>query len=85
MTAPTDMQPEIKLTIDARGLRCPLPVLKVQKAMRSLAPGAALIIETTDPVSPLDLSHFCDEHGHNIQFREDRNDGSYCFIIVKGA
>jgi len=75
----------IVLEINARGLRCPMPVLKVQKAVRSLAPGDALMIETTDPVSPLDLTHFCNEHGHTIVERDDRNDGSYRFVIVKGG
>ncbi len=82
MTAPhTD---NIKVSIDARGLRCPLPVLKVQKAMRALAAGDVLLIETTDPVSPLDLTHFCEEQGHTMLSREDRDDGSYCFTIAKG-
>ncbi|MEN8723027.1 MAG: sulfurtransferase TusA family protein [Alphaproteobacteria bacterium] len=81
----TALQPDIKLTIDARGLRCPLPVLKVQKAMRTLGPGDVLMIQTTDPVSPLDLTHFCEEHGHTMISRDDHHDGSYCFVIAKGS
>lgn len=62
-----------------------MPVLKVQKAMRSLAPGDLLAIDTTDPVSPLDLAHFCTEHGHDLLTQEDRDDGSFHFVIRRGG
>ena len=49
---------------DARGLICPLPVLKVRKLLSTRAPGDILEVETDDPVARIDLPHFCAEAGH---------------------
>ena len=45
--------------VDATGLRCPLPVLKARKAMKTLNKGAQIRVWSTDPASPLDFRHFC--------------------------
>jgi tRNA 2-thiouridine synthesizing protein A len=45
--------------LDARGLKCPLPVLKARKALKSLGAGDALAILVTDPGAPADFAHFC--------------------------
>ena len=49
---------------DARGLICPLPVLKARKLLGTMAPGELLEIETDDPVARIDLPHFCLQAGH---------------------
>jgi len=59
------------LEIDARGLLCPLPVLKARKALLGLPPGGVLRIWTTDPVAWIDLPHFCAEAGHELLAAED--------------
>ena len=59
------------LEIDARGLLCPLPVLKARKALLGLPPGAVLRIWTTDPVAWIDLPHFCAEAGHELLSAKD--------------
>lgn len=51
-------------TIDARGLKCPLPVLKMEKRLASLAPGAALVVLATDPMAKVDIPLYCRQHGH---------------------
>jgi len=61
MTADTDAN-----FIDARGLRCPLPVLKARKAISALPAGAVLNIVATDPAAPLDFQHFCNSQGHEL-------------------
>jgi tRNA 2-thiouridine synthesizing protein A len=53
-------------TLDARGLACPLPVLKARKALLGLAPGHRLLIEATDPMAAIDIPHFCTESGHRL-------------------
>ncbi|KQN72820.1 hypothetical protein ASE94_10120 [Devosia sp. Leaf64] len=50
--------------IDARGLRCPLPVLKLEKRIESLAGGAALTVLATDPMAEIDIPLYCRQRGH---------------------
>ena len=60
--------------LDARGLLCPLPVLKIRKRLQGLAIGQVLRVEADDPVAVIDVPHFCDEAGHDLldsQLQED--------------
>jgi tRNA 2-thiouridine synthesizing protein A len=50
--------------VDAIGLQCPLPVLKLQKALRRCAIGERVMLLATDPASQIDVPHFCNETGH---------------------
>lgn len=50
--------------VDARGLKCPLPVLKVEKLLELLPPGAQLRVLATDPMAKVDIPLFCQRHGH---------------------
>lgn len=52
--------------LDARGLLCPLPVLKAAKRLRSLAPGEVLRIVTDDPAAVIDVPHYCAESGNRL-------------------
>ena len=70
--------------IDARGLACPLPVLKARKALAAFAVGARLVVEATDPVAAIDIPHFCAEAGHRLVASE-RSDGVWRFLIEKGG
>ncbi|MGB7286119.1 MAG: sulfurtransferase TusA family protein [Salaquimonas sp.] len=49
-----------------RGLNCPLPVLKAKKKMRELQSGDELWVETTDPLSAIDIPAFCENDGHQL-------------------
>ncbi len=49
---------------DARGLICPLPVLRARKLLASMPDGAVLELLVDDPVARIDLVHFCAEAGH---------------------
>jgi tRNA 2-thiouridine synthesizing protein A len=53
-------------TFDARGMRCPLPVLKARKLLRDMQPGEILEIQATDPGAPKDFVHFCETTGHKL-------------------
>ena len=48
-----------KTILDATGLKCPLPVLKLRKALEGLSIGEKIILHADDPVAPLDVEHFC--------------------------
>lgn len=50
--------------IDARGLKCPLPVLKMEKRLAAMAPGASLLVLATDPMARIDIPLYCRQHGH---------------------
>jgi len=57
--------------IDARGLRCPLPVLKLEKRIESLASGAALTVLATDPMAEIDIPLYCRQRGHACLLQRD--------------
>ena len=52
--------------IDAKGLLCPLPVLKLRKRLKALAPGQCIRLIADDPAAVVDVPHFCAETGHEL-------------------
>ena len=68
--------------LDAKGLICPLPVLKARRAMKVLAAGDILEVEATDPGSMKDFAHFCDVTGYRLM-SSSQADGVYRFAIEK--
>lgn len=58
-------------TLDARGLRCPLPVLKMEKRLAQLPAGAALIVLATDPIAKIDIPLYCTQNGHTCTVTAD--------------
>ena len=73
------MTDETAVALDLRGLKCPYPVIKTENR---LAGGALLSVETTDPLSAIDIPHFCNEHGHALVSQEKRQ-GGHRFLIRK--
>jgi tRNA 2-thiouridine synthesizing protein A len=56
--------------IDATGLTCPMPVLRLQKALRDKAQGARVTLLASDPMAAIDVPHFLNEHGHKLIARD---------------
>lgn len=54
------------VTLDLKGLSCPLPVLRTNKAAKELIPGDILRIDVTDANAPEDLRLFCETTGHEF-------------------
>ena len=52
--------------LDATGLLCPLPVLRANRALRSVAPGGLLVVRATDPAARDDFPAFCRQTGHEL-------------------
>jgi tRNA 2-thiouridine synthesizing protein A len=52
--------------LDAKGLNCPLPILKAKKMLSGMQPGDILIIEATDPGSVADFAAFCSQTGNEL-------------------
>lgn len=49
--------------VDARGLACPLPLIKAREALAGLRPGDVLVVLATDPEAPIDLAALAADHG----------------------
>ena len=61
---------EADATLDVTGLLCPLPVLKARKRLEALPSGSVLKVVATDPMSMIDMPHFCVEQGHHLLTQE---------------
>jgi tRNA 2-thiouridine synthesizing protein A len=56
--------------VDARGLYCPIPVLRLARAILREAPGSVVTLLATDPAAAADVEAFCKEGGHLLVSRE---------------
>jgi tRNA 2-thiouridine synthesizing protein A len=68
--------------LDARGLNCPLPVLRARKAMQRLEAGAVLHVLATDPGAIKDFQAFCEATGHEL-LEQGETGGELSFRIRK--
>jgi tRNA 2-thiouridine synthesizing protein A len=68
--------------LDLRGLKCPLPALKVRKALTRAAAGEVLRVECTDPMAAIDIPHLLNETGDALLARE-RAEGLLIFRVRK--
>jgi tRNA 2-thiouridine synthesizing protein A len=69
-------------TLDARGLNCPLPILRAKKAIAGLGAGDVLEIIATDPGSVKDFEAFCNQTGNELMATSEAS-GEYHFTIKK--
>ena len=69
-------------TLDLSGLLCPLPVLKAGKRLRAMQQGAVLRVIATDPMSTIDMPHYCAEQGLRLLEQEEAN-GIFTFRIER--
>jgi tRNA 2-thiouridine synthesizing protein A len=70
-------------TLDAKGLLCPLPVLKARKALKAMAAGEVLEILATDRGAPKDFIAFCETTGDELLETREEADGTLVFRIRK--
>jgi tRNA 2-thiouridine synthesizing protein A len=68
--------------LDARGLNCPLPILKTKKALTDLASGQVLKVLATDPGSMKDFQTFAKQTGHELLSHEE-SDKEFTFFMRK--
>ena len=71
-------------TLDAKGLNCPLPILKARKALKEVPEGGVLEILATDPGSVADFEAFCRQTGNELM-EHSEDGGTYRFLIKKAA
>ena len=70
--------------LDAKGLQCPLPVLRARKALKAIAAGETLTVEATAPSAPKDFAAFCDATGNRL-LSSTEDSGVYRFVIERLA
>ena len=73
---------EFASELDARGLNCPLPILKAKKAISALEAGQILKIIATDPGSVKDFEAFAKQTGHELVESAEAG-GEYTFLLKK--
>jgi tRNA 2-thiouridine synthesizing protein A len=69
--------------LDAKGLNCPLPILRAKKALQPMTAGQTLEILATDPGSIKDFEAFCRTTGHTLA--ESSNDGKIFRFVIRKA
>jgi tRNA 2-thiouridine synthesizing protein A len=68
-------------TLDAKGLNCPLPILRAKKALSTMAPGATLEVLATDPGAVKDFQAFARTTGHELV--ESTTEGNVFRFVLK--
>ena len=66
--------------LDARGLKCPMPIVKTAQAIKTVAPGELLEVLSTDPGSVADFSAWSRSTGNQLVTSSDQ-DGVYRFVL----
>jgi tRNA 2-thiouridine synthesizing protein A len=70
--------------VDARGHRCPVPSLKLQKALRAAAPGSQLTLLATDPMARIDVPFLIDQIGGQV-ITIEQTDGVLTITVAAPA
>jgi tRNA 2-thiouridine synthesizing protein A len=73
-----------EILVDARGHRCPVPTLKLRRALAAAPEGARLRLLADDPLARIDVPHFLDEIGVRLEGVTEHA-GALSFAIVKDA
>lgn len=67
-------------TLDARGLNCPMPILKAKKTLNEMTAGSLLKVLATDSGAVRDFEYFCKHTGHQL-LESTEHQGEYHFLI----
>jgi tRNA 2-thiouridine synthesizing protein A len=76
--------PEPDIVVDARGHHCPVPTLRLRRALEAAAPGSIVRLHADDPMARIDVPHFAAQAGLEILDRTDAA-GVLSFLIRKPA
>ncbi|MGZ5987336.1 MAG: sulfurtransferase TusA family protein [Caulobacteraceae bacterium] len=77
--------PAEEILVDARGHRCPVPTLRLRKALEAAPPGARVRLLADDPMARIDVPHFAGEVGAEILARDEPAGGGFSFLVAKPA
>tara|TARA_Y100001970_G_C13859176_1_gene663233 strand:- start:226 stop:471 length:246 start_codon:yes stop_codon:yes gene_type:complete len=76
-------QKKYSLVINTSGLRCPLPLLKVQKNLKSLRKNSEALIIADDPMAEVDLKHFCLNNNYSLEEVKNKQGDEEKFFSIK--
>jgi tRNA 2-thiouridine synthesizing protein A len=68
--------------LDLKGLKCPLPALRVRKALKAMSPGDEIMAACTDPLARIDIPNLLNETGDRLEAVEE-DEGVLLFRIRK--
>ena len=71
-----------EILVDARGHRCPVPTLRLRRALEHAPAGARVRLLADDPLARIDVPHFAAEAGYEIAERAE-NGAALIFVVVK--
>src|SRR6184192_4826718 len=77
---PMEHTAHVDREIDARGLNCPLPILRTKKALNDMTSGQIIRITATDPASVRDFQAFCRQTGNEL-VEHGEADGAFWFVL----
>lgn len=77
-----EQQLQVDREVDARGLNCPLPVLRTKKALNDMVSGQVLRILATDPGSVRDFQAFARQTGNEL-LQHTEQDGVFSFLLKR--
>ncbi|HEY2298221.1 MAG TPA: sulfurtransferase TusA family protein [Jatrophihabitans sp.] len=69
------------MIIDARGRRCPLPILDLARHIRDIEVGATLTVEADDPAARPDIAAWCRMRGHEFVAAQSASDGTPAYVV----
>jgi len=69
--------------LDAKGLSCPLPILRAKKLLKIMSNGDLLTVIATDPGALRDFPSFCKQTGNGLEASDEIGEGVYRFLIRK--
>ena len=71
---------QVDREVDARGLNCPLPILRTKKALNDMSSGQVVRIMATDPASVRDFEAFARQTGNQLVAQSEQ-DGAFVFLM----
>jgi tRNA 2-thiouridine synthesizing protein A len=75
-----DQAVQIDREVDARGLNCPLPILRTKKTLNDMVSGQVVRILATDPASVRDFEAFARQTGNQL-VQQSEQDGAFVFLL----
>jgi tRNA 2-thiouridine synthesizing protein A len=76
------MDHQIDVTVDAKGQKCPMPVLLASRGMKTLSPGQVMLLEATDGGSRSDIPSWARDTGNEL-LDSSVADGVFRYVIRK--
>lgn len=70
--------------LDLTGLKCPMPALLTERALKGMAEGDRLMVTVTDALAPIDLRHVCQRGGHQFCGERAQENGARQILIRCG-